>query len=123
MADILQDGLALLATQMKAYVSTTITYRRGSKQVDVLATLGSSIFTLDEVEGTRRTYTSIDFDIQAADLVWDAVVRTPERGDNVILDGRVYEVSTPSTQERVWKWLSGMIGVRFRVHTKQIGTE
>jgi hypothetical protein len=125
-SDLLQDGLAFLAEEMKDHVSTTVTYRRGrlgtAATVDLAATLGSTLFTLDELEGQRRTFTSIDFDVQAEDLTWGSELRTPERGDLIILDDRVYEVYSP-TGERHWKWLSGLIGVRLRVHTKLVGTE
>ena len=122
MADLLQTGLQWLAGKLHDHVSTPVLYRRDDKSVTLGATLGSSIFTLDEVEGQRRTFTSIDFDVQAADLTWDSVQRSPVRGDEVVFDGRVYTVYSPAG-ERHWKWLSGLVGVRLRIHSKLVGSE
>jgi hypothetical protein len=126
MSDILRTGSDWLADQLKAHVSRTVVYRRGTAEVAVQATVGRTLLKLDDgYGGVRVEWTDRDFLIHAADLVLGAAVVLPERGDTVReavgTKTFVYEVMAPG-KEPPWRW-SDVYRKVLRIHTKQIGTE
>lgn len=82
MADLLQTGSAWLSGVMKAHVSKSITYRRGTASVTITdATIGQ---TTDEVLDQSQQlvhYESRDFIFDVSELVLNGVTVLPQTGD------------------------------------------
>lgn len=79
-----------------------------------LATRGRSLFRADDRFGVTIRVHSTDFIVKASDIV-----KMPEKGDEIIADGRVFEVLAPNN-EPVWRW-SGNYQEAIRIHTKDMG--
>jgi len=126
MGDLLDDGLAWLAEQLKAHASRTVVYRRGTDEVTVQALVGRTLLKLDDgYGGVRMEWTDRDFVIAADDLVLGGEKTLPQRGDQVreTVDGQalVYEVLAPGSEPE-WRW-SDPHRRLLRIHTKQVGVE
>jgi len=92
-------------------------YSDGEKDgspVTLTATRGRSLFRAEDRFGVTIRVHSTDFIFLAADLT-----RFPAKGDEIIADGRVFEVLAPNN-EPVWRW-SGNYNEAIRVHTKDMG--
>jgi len=124
-ADLLQQGLGWLEEQRRAHLSRTVTYRRGSSTVDVLATVGATRFEADDGSGMVVEMESRDYLIAAVDLVFDGQQVLPERGDQVLetRDGvtHVYEVMDLGPEKHFVTCDPN--GRTLRIHTKFVGTE
>lgn len=117
MADMLRTGAAWLSSQLKAAAGTTVVYRRGAEEAEVIATIGQSQFEAANQSGVVERWESKDFLISAADLPFG----DPVRGDVIVdeLSGVVveYEVASP---RGVPEWHPGdAFGSIVRVHTIQ----
>jgi len=123
--DLLQDGLDWLEEQRRAHLSRTVTYRRGSSTVDVLATVGATRFEADDGSGMVIEMESRDYLIAAADLVLDGKHVLPERGDEIVeeRDGAsyVYEVMDLGAERHFVT--CDPDGRTLRIHTKHVATE
>jgi len=92
-------------------------YSDGEKDGDpvtLTATRGRSLFRAEDRFGVTIRVHSTDFIVIAADLT-----RFPAKGDEIIADGRVFEVLAPN-DEPVWRW-SGNYQEAIRIHTKDMG--
>ncbi len=126
MQDLLQAGQAWLADQLHEQVATQVTYRRGTDEATVRATIGRTLLKLDDgYGGVRMVWTDRDFLIRAADLVLGGNPVQPQRGDQIreVVGAQtlVYEVLAPG-EEPPWRWADPHRQM-FRIHTKQIATE
>ena len=93
MPDLLHFGMDWLADKLREHVSRPVTYRRGASEIPVPATIGRTLMKLADGEGgVRMEWTDRDFLIRADALVIAGNRITPERGDTVVDDGKVYEV-------------------------------
>ncbi|CAN5495964.1 hypothetical protein BH11PLA2_BH11PLA2_22810 [soil metagenome] len=120
MPDLLHFGMDWLADKLRQHVSRTVMYRRGADEIAVPATIGRTLMKLADSEGgVRMEWTDRDFLIRADLLVIAGNRITPERGDRVIDDGKVYEVMAPGG-EPPWR-VSDPFGVMLRIHTKFVG--
>jgi len=120
MPDMLHFGLEWLAGKLKDHASQPVVYRRGAEEIAVSATIGRTLMKLADGEGgVRMEWTDRDFLIRADLLVIAGNQITPERGDRVIDDGKVYEVMAPGG-EPPWR-VSDPFGVMLRIHTKFVG--
>jgi len=120
MPDLLHFGMDWLADKLREHVSRTVTYRRGADEFAVPATIGRTLMKLADGEGgVRMEWTDRDFLIRADLLVIAGNRITPERGDRVHDDGKVYEVMAPGG-EPPWR-VSDPFGVMLRIHTKFVG--
>jgi len=126
MPDLLHFGLDWLGDQLKAHVSHSVVYRRGSDEATVLATIGRTLLKLDDgYGGVRMEWTDRDFLIHSADLVLGGNAVLPQRGD-LIRETQgstifVYEVMAPG-KEPAWRW-SDVYRKMLRIHSKQVGVE
>lgn len=125
MADLLKQGSDWLVDQMKANASSLVTYRRGSDSVAVQATIGRTVFELDQPLaeiGIAQRLESRDYLIQAADLVLAGEQTLPERGDQVeeVLAGTTltYEVMAPRGEPH-WRYSDDHRRL-LRIHTKAV---
>jgi hypothetical protein len=126
MQDLLQAGQAWLADQLHEHVATQVTYRRGTDEATVRATIGRTLLKLDDgYGGVRMVWTDRDYLIRAADLVLVDNPVQPQRGDQIreVVGAQtlVYEVLAPG-EEPPWRWADPHRQM-FRIHTKQVAIE
>lgn len=125
MSDLLERGSAWLEEQRHRHLTRTVTYARGSATVDLSATVGKTVFQVDNGYGILERVESRDYLIRAEDLVLDGVPVLPKRGDRVReTQGShvfVYEVLAPG-QEPEWRY-SDAYRKTLRIHTKLVATE
>ena len=123
--DIIKIGEEWLEGQRIRHLSRPVTYARGEGSVDVRATVGRTVFEVDDGTGILEQYESRDFIIRAADLVIDDVAVSPERGDRIreTQDGivYVYEVMAPGRLPHAK--FSDRSRRTLRIHTKLVDTE
>ncbi|MBA3707366.1 MAG: hypothetical protein H0W83_00935 [Planctomycetes bacterium] len=122
MSDLLGDGLAWLERQRTAFLTKSVTYRRGPREVAVRATVSRTVFEAVIAGGVVERVESRDFLIAAAEL---GDLGLPQRGDLVVEtgDGRAHhhEVLAPG-REPHWRWSDPHRRV-LRIHTKHLRTE
>jgi len=122
MTDLLQKASDWLENQRTRHAATTVQYVRGSRSVEVLASIGKTTFEVDDGYGILVRHESRDFLILAADLVLDDQPILPQRGDRIreTQGGQVfvYEVTAPG-KEPCWRY-SDSYRKTLRIHTQQI---
>ena len=125
MTDLLRKSSDWLEDQRTRYAASTVEYVRGSRFVELSATVGKTTFEVDDGYGVLVRHESRDFLILAADLVLDGQSIQPERSDRIreTQGGTVYvyEVSAPG-KEPCWRY-SDAFRKTLRIHTKQIDME
>jgi len=125
MADILQQASDWLEAKRIRFATRPVVYVRGVATVEVLATIGRTVFETDNGYGVVEKTESRDFLISAADLVLGSVETLPQRGDRVRetqgTDTFVYEVMAPGQQPH-WRY-SDLGRKTLRIHTKHVDTE
>jgi len=125
MADILQQASDWLEAKRTRFATRPVVYRRGEATVEVLATIGRTVFETDNGYGVVERTESRDFLISAVDLVLAGLETLPQRGDRIReTQGAttfVYEVMAPGQQPH---WRYSDPGRRtLRIHTKHVDTE
>jgi len=125
MADLLQRASAWLEDQRTKHLTQSVVYQRGTDTIEVLATIGSTVFQIDDGAGGVLRIEARDYLISAADLVLAGNPVVPQRGDQIReTQGRqvfVYEVIRPG-DEPCWRW-SDAYRQTLRIHTKQVDLE
>lgn len=125
MPDLLETSSAWLEDQRTRHLSRTVTYRRDDQSAEVVATIGKTVFRVDDQYGAQIRSESRDYLILTADLVLDASPTLPQRGDQVretVGDTVfVYEVLAPG-DEPCFRF-SDPYRKTLRIHTKQIDQE
>jgi hypothetical protein len=117
MADLLEQASAWLQDQRTRHLTRTVTYRRGASSSLVAATVGKTVFDLDDGGGAVLRVESRDYLILAADLSQG----TPQAGDRIVDQGVVYEVANFGS-EPAWRY-SDPYRRTLRIHTKQVDLE
>ncbi len=124
MPDLLKAASAWLEQQRTQHLTELVTYRRAAETVSVSATIGKTMFEIDDGHGVVQRTESRDFLILADDLVLSSSVVLPERGDIIEESAGAislqYEVTAPAN-EPCWRY-SDPYRQTLRIHTKQIGT-
>jgi hypothetical protein len=121
MADMLKNGMSWLESQRKKHLTSLVIYRRGQATVEVPATIGKTIFRIEDEYGRVVHYQSRDYLISSSDLIINRIITTPERSDEIIEDGFVYEVMAPANEPE-WRY-SDSFRKTLRIHTKLTGKE
>jgi len=125
MADILQQASDWLEAKRTSFATRSVVYQRGAVMVEVLATIGRTVFETDNGYGVVEKTESRDFLISAADLVLGSLETLPQRGDRIReTQGAatfVYEVMAPGQQPH-WRY-SDPGRQTLRIHTKHVDTE
>jgi len=125
MSDMLATGAAWLEAQRTAHAAQTVAYVRGNDSVSVTATIGKTIFRIDNNYGISERHEGRDYLILVADLVIDGVPLDPIPGDKIQeTDGVVvytYEVMAPGGEP--CRRYSDDFKITWRIHTKHVGTE
>ena len=125
MGDILESASAFLADQRRKHLSRTVTYCRGAVRVEVAATIGRTVFTIDTETAVQAEFESRDFLVLTADLVLGGAATLPQEGDQIRepSGGKVfvYAVLAPGDAP-AWRY-SDPHRKALRIHTKQVGEE
>lgn len=125
MGDLLDRGSAFIDTQRHQHLTRPVTYRRGSDEKQVQATVGKTEFEQADEAGLIHRVESRDFLIRAADLNLGSGPIQPRAGDQVREQAGshvlVYEVNAPGGRPP-WRFSDPYRRV-MRVHTKLVGTE
>ena len=125
MADLLEQSSAWLDGQNVKHRSRLVTYQRVDDTVEVHATIGKTVFEVDDAFEVIERVESRDFLLPAAELVLDGKQVLPERGDRIreTQDDKVYvyEVLAPGRAPH-WKF-SDDYRRTLRIHTKHVATE
>ena len=123
--DVLEQASNWLEDQRTEHASRSVTYERGVDTVDVSASIGRTIFDVDNGFGVVERIESRDFLLLTDDLVLGGGRTLPERGDRVKeVQGDstfVYEVMAPG-KEPHWRY-SDPYRKTLRIHTKHVATE
>jgi hypothetical protein len=124
-ADLLQQAADWLDGMRVAHLSRPVQYCRGGDSVRVAATVGKTVFEIDDGYGTVERFESRDFLILTADLVLGGTETLPQPGDRIKETAGtklvVYEVMAPG-KEPCWRW-SDPYRRTLRVHAKQVDEE
>ncbi len=122
MADLLETGSNWLQDQRTQHMSRTVSYERGIDTVSVSATVGRTVFEIDDGHGVIQRHEARDFLVLADDLVLVGSKVLPQPGDRIReTQGTtvfVYEVMAPGN-EPVWRY-SDPYRKTLRIHTKQV---
>ena len=125
MPNLLEQGAAWLADQLKTHASTEVVYQRGGNQVTVAATIGKTEFEIDDGSGNVQRFQSRDYLIQTADLQLGGQTTLPMAGDRlgetVGEQTFVYEVLAPGNEPHFR--YSDPVRKVLRIHTKLVLTE
>jgi hypothetical protein len=123
--DLLETASAFLADQRRKHLSRTVTYCRGANRVEVAATVGRTVFTIDTETAVQAEFESRDFLVLTADLVLGGVPTLPQAGDQIRepSGGKVfvYAVLAPGDAP-AWRY-SDPYRKTLRIHTKQVAEE
>ena len=126
MVDLLQQASDWLQDQRVQYASRPVTYHRGADSVEVQATVGETVFRINDAYGAEIRHVRRDYLILTGDLVLGGQATLPQRGDRIReqADGVTYvhEVMGPGGNEPPWRY-SDPYRKTLRIHTKQVGTE
>lgn len=125
MTNLLQKASDWLEDQRTRHAASTVQYVRGGRSVDLPATIGKTLFEVDDGYGVLVRHESRDFLVLAANLAIDGQPIVPERGDRIReSQGNatfIYEVTAPG-KEPCWRYSDGFRKT-LRIHTKQTVTE
>jgi len=117
--------MAWLEDQRTKFMTQSVVYQRGEDSVEVLATIGSTTFNIDDGGGALLRIEARDYLIRVADLMIGETPILPKRGDQIRETSGdqtyVYEVVGPG-DEPCWRWSDGYRQT-LRIHTKQIDME
>ena len=125
MTDLLRTGSDWLEDQRVKHMTRSVLYQRDASSVEVSATIGRTVFEVDNGYGVLERTESRDYLILTSDLVLDGQQTLPERGDRIRetqgTQTFVYEVMAPG-KEPHWRY-SDPYRKTLRIHTKQVDTE
>jgi hypothetical protein len=121
MKDLLQYASKWLENKRTQFAAQMVTYSRGNQTAQVPATVGKTVFEVDEGFNVLLRYESRDFLILTAALVLGGIKTLPQKGDRIReTQGDtvyIYEVTAPG-KEPAWRF-SDPWRKTFRIHTKQ----
>lgn len=125
MGDLLGEGAAWLEAQRREHLTLTVTYRRGTQEVELPATKGRRVFEITDEGGLNTTLESTDWIVTAEDLELDGSRITPKRGDQIVevIEGRTstFEVlEIPGVPVSSW---TDPRQISRRIHTKLVKTD
>lgn len=125
MPDLLDTASQWLEDQRETHLSRSVIYQRGAHTVELPATIGRTVFALDDGTGAVLRVESRDYLIRAAHLVLNGVTELPRRGDQIheMTDGVIfiYECLGPGDEPHFR--YSDPYRRTLRIHTKHIDKE
>ena len=125
MADLLQTGSDWLEGMRAEHATRSVTYHRGGDSVQVQATVGKTIFEIDNGYGILEKVESRDYLILTADLVINAQEILPQRGDQVkeTVGNKTYTYEVMAPGKEPHYRFSDPYRKTLRIHTKQVDVE
>jgi len=124
-SETFDSAVAGMAAVVRSSRGVVVTYRRGEASAEVTATVGQTVFEVEDEYGVVMQSQTRDYLIAAADLVLAGQRIEPQEGDRIEerRDGktRIYEVMAPGG-EPAWR-PSDPAGQILRIHTKEVATE
>ncbi len=124
MKDILRDGQRWLANKLTQHAAREVTYRRGTDEVKLIATIGKTLAEQDSGDGLILRMEIRDYLIDTILLRLAGQATLPERGDLIVeTEGGLeftYEV-LPIGNQRAWRY-SDPFRLKLRIHTRLIST-
>ena len=125
MGNLLEDASNWLEKIRHQHTTVPVEYKRGSDAVEVSASIGRTVFMVDNGHGILEETESRDFLLRTQDLVLGSSTTLPKRGDKILeaREGTVftYEVMTPG-KEPHYRY-SDPHRRTLRIHTKQVAVE
>ena len=125
MTDLLEQAATWLDDQRAEHMSRAVTYCRGDDSVAVQATIGRTLFEVDNGAGVLEKTEARDFLVSTDELVFAGEETLPLRGDRVRETAGaqvfIYEVIAPG-REPHWRY-SDPYRKTLRIHTKHVDTE
>ena len=125
MRNMLETSSNWLETMRDRHTTVEVAYGRDPDSVDLSATIGRTVFEIDNGRGVLEKIESRDFLVLRKELILGGNPVLPERGDKVreTKDGTVYvyEVMAPG-KEPHYRY-SDPYRKTLRIHTKQVDTE
>ena len=118
---MLKNAMSWLESQRKKYLSNPVIYRRGKQSAEIPATIGKTLFKIQDEYGRTIYYESRDYLISSADLILKGAVTIPMKGDEIIENGFIYEVMAPANEPE-WRY-SDTYRNTLRIHTKNTGCD
>lgn len=117
--DLIQQGLAWQAAQLKKSAGQPVTYQRGAQSASLTATIGQTAFKTEDLPrgGVKIEHSDVDFIFTAADLTAAGICLPPQMNDTVLFGGVTYGLFHPPG-ELPYK-IDGY-GIEVTVHTKRI---
>jgi len=119
MPDLLGNAMRWLEVQRRKYLTVPVIYRRGDLSAELPATIGKTVFKVSDDYGRFQYIESRDYLISAAELVLDGITVLPEKGDEIVENGQIYEVMAPNSEPE-WRY-SDSSRQCLRIHTKLTG--
>ena len=121
MIDLLQKASEWLENKRTQFAARIVAYSRGTQTVQLPATIGKTVFEVDEGFNVLLRYEARDFLVLTADLALGGKNVLPQKGDRIYeTQGEaiyVYEVTAPG-KEPAWRF-SDPWRKTLRIHTKQ----
>jgi len=122
-ADLLEQAAGWLDGMRQAHLSRPVLYCREDECIEAPATIGKTVFEVENGYGVVEQIESRDFLIPADRLVLDYDQTVPRRGDRIkeTVGEQVflYEVMAPGNED-CWRY-SDPFRKTLRIHTKLIG--
>lgn len=118
MPNIFDVGFDWLASQFEEHTASEVVYTRGAVSANVLASVGSTEFDVQDNFGVYQRVTSRDYLIKATSLKLADQVVTPQRGDLITDNGKTYEVLSMDGGQ-AWRYCDPY-GNGLRIHTKEV---
>ena len=121
MADMLATGAAWLNEIRAASLSQTVTFKRGSDEVELQATLGQTRYEIETNAGAVTEAIATDFIVAAADLVLSESAVLPQSGDRIETESETFEVLDLGGTGFYRR--CDPAGVMIRIHAKKVAPE
>ena len=125
MTDVLEQSSDWLQEMRTKHATRTVSYSCGPQSLEVLATIGRTVFESVDDHGLIVKTESRDFLVLTQDLVLGGEAVLPKSGDRIREAAGsvtlVYEVMAPGG-EPVWRY-SDPYRKTIRIHTKLVATE
>lgn len=124
MASAFETQVAAGIAQHEAVTGKTVTYSRKVAGVtttgQILASVGRTVFKLEDRRAARLDFTTRDWLTRAAALLIGSgpTLVVPQQGDRIIDGSEVWELSSPNDEPCFRP--SDEYGIRWRLHTKKI---
>jgi len=124
MPNLLAEAAAMVSANRHEHLTSEVSFERGGEAVTVQATVGETVFRLDNGAGGTIRYVSRDYLVRSQDLVIGGVVVEPRRGDRIVHaiggDHKRHEVLGPGGDEPDWRY-SDPSHLTIRLHTREVG--